>query len=145
MGREPYLTLTRDPYWVKSDVEGRVVAVLDLVTSGRNLELITARSRVVKSGDIHELVLTGQYDAAPGTIVNDAVYLAFVEIISGGVLQSGDQVLWGDTRLGTLAGFDETHFPNHYNLVIKAEGPRTGRDAGVRLGDRVTFRQREAK
>jgi len=38
------------------------------------------------------------------------------------MLVYGDSVVIGGKTVGTIAGFDESHFPNHYNIVIK--GPR---------------------
>jgi len=43
----------------------------------------------------------------------------------------------GANTLGTLAGYDETHMPNHMNVVVKApclDEPR------IRVGDRIRFK-----
>jgi len=37
-------------------------------------------------------------------------------------------------------GYDLTHFPNHFNIIIKAEEPlQTGFESGVHPGDKVEF------
>jgi len=43
------------------------------------------------------------------------------------------------SAIGTIAGFDESHCPNHYNVLIK--GPRriTGVELQQRPGDLVIF------
>jgi hypothetical protein len=141
LGADPYSRISENPFWAKKDVSGRFVAVLDEAIAGRNLDLITARSRALLAGEIHEVVLVIEAGAAPGVIVPDAVYLGFFEVQEGGVVIVGDAVYWEDTRIGTLAGFDETHHPNHMNIVIATEAPRTGRDLGVEVGHTIRFRQ----
>ena len=114
---------------LRKPLQGRFVEILDLQCDDRKLALIAARSRAVRRDDIHELMLTDEPGAAPGGTVDRIDYLGFVEFPEGGMLVHGDAVVIGGRRIGTIAGFDESHFPNHYNIVIR--GPR--RASGVDL------------
>ena len=125
---------------VRLPLEARFVGVLNNRNDGRGLSLIQAHTRVVRRHDIHELILTDEQAAAPGSTVNGVHYIGFVEFqAGGGILAEGDRVSAGGKIIGTIAGFDESHCPNHYNVVIK--GPRrvTGVELGQRPGDPVVF------
>ncbi|MDQ7794524.1 MAG: hypothetical protein RDU89_08955 [bacterium] len=145
MPRDPYSNrlLTGNPYASKSDVTGKLVAVLDSAVSGRKLELIVIRSRCVCRGEIHELLVAGEA-SEPGDVVEDCWGLGFLEIKEGGVLLCGDEVRIGDRMVGALAGFDLTHAPNHMNLVLKSPRPITGAAQGLRVGDRIVFSPEKA-
>lgn len=137
---DPYAgLLKKSPYYAKSDVTARVVAVLDARLENRGLSLISQPSRAVSAGEVHELVATEE-EAAPGKTVNSAIYIAFVEMLCGGVMLSGDAVIVNGQQIGRLAGFDETHFPNHLNVVIRCEKALTGRELQLKPGDTVQFR-----
>ncbi|HHV78595.1 MAG TPA: hypothetical protein GXX40_03110 [Firmicutes bacterium] len=138
---DPYAgLLKKSPYYMKSDLAARVVAVLDTKLDNRGLSLITQASRAIPAGQIHELVATEEESAAPGKTVNQAVYMAFVEFLTGGVVLSGDSVLLGEKEIGKLAGFDETHFPNHLNIIVKCPRAFTGRELQLRPGDVIRFK-----
>lgn len=107
-----------DPYASKSPVVGRVVAVLRGTTEQRGLQITGFRSRAVPAGEIHELMITDE-DAPLESTVNRVALLAFFEVTSGGVLLIGDRVVAGDIELGVVAGFDETHMPNHQNVCLR--------------------------
>lgn len=109
-----------DPYGSKSPVIGRVVAVLRGTTEHRGLRITDFRSRAVPSGDIHELMVTDE-EAALGSTVNRIALLAFFEVTNGGVILVGDRVFVGDMELGEVAGFDETHMPNHQNICLRGD------------------------
>ncbi|MCE2945687.1 MAG: DUF6917 domain-containing protein [bacterium] len=124
-------------YPVRDPLDAIFVGVLDNRNDSRALKLIHERTRCVRRFEIHELILTDEAHAAPGTTVGGVHYLGFVEFQAGGVLMEGDRLMIGDECIGTLAGFDETHFPNHYNVLFT--GPRriTGVELGQRPGDRL--------
>jgi hypothetical protein len=140
---DPYKTgmFKKNPYHAKTDVEGSLVVVLDGNFENRGLSLITQPSRCVKQYDIHELIASDEEDIKPGSTVNKIAYLGFAEIASGGVIISGDEVFCGDERIGTVAGFDETHMPNHLNIVIKCEKRLSGAERGFKLRQPVKFKQ----
>ena len=116
---------TKNPYITKREIKGRLVVVLDGKFEERKLRLIAPISRCICTNEIHELIITDE-DARPGMQVNKIAYLGFVEIEQGSVMVVGDELLLGDRLIGTIAGFDETHMPNHLNIVIKATERRTG-------------------
>ncbi|MGB9789637.1 DUF6917 domain-containing protein [Thermotoga caldifontis] len=140
--KEPYSAgmLNFDPYAKKQPVVGRIVAVLRGRLENRNLNIIEPRSRALKVGEIHELIMTDEREAAPGKVVNRIAYVAFIEIVQGGVVVSKDQVELSDgRRLGTLVGFDETHMPNHENIVIYSDQLMSGEELGLQIGESVVF------
>ena len=125
---------------IRLPLEARFVGVLNNRNDGRGLMLISAHTRVVRRHDIHELILTDEEGAAPGGRVNGVHYVGFVEFQQGGgILAEGDSVNVGGKVIGTIAGFDESHCPNHYNVLIK--GPRrcTGVELNQQPGDPVVF------
>lgn len=130
---------SRDPYAASSLLSGRLVTVLDGHLTGRALELIKPPSRALRRFDVHELILTDQPDAGPGTVVQQVWYAGFFEITQGGMAISGATVSVGAIELGVLVGFDETHMPNHLNIVIRTDRPATGLALGLRLEDAVTI------
>lgn len=127
-----------NPYAAKRPVTGRVVAVLRGVTDRRGLCLTEYRSRAVPRGQIHELMLTDE-DAQLESTVNRVALLAFFEVETGGVLLVGDRVTCGERELGRLAGFDETHMPNHQNVCLTGSDFRDGETLGLQVGDELTF------
>jgi hypothetical protein len=127
-----------DPYASKRPVVGRIVVVLRGVTEQRGLALTDYRSRAVPRGQVHELMLTDEA-ADTGSRVDRVALLAFFEIEAGGVLLVGDRVSCGARELGRLAGFDETHMPNHQNICLVSQDFRDGATQGLELGDELRF------
>jgi hypothetical protein len=138
---DPYAAgkLTTSLYAEKSDVTGTLVVVLRGRMDDRGLQLITPMSRCLKRYDVHELILTDETGAKPGTCVNRIAYLGFVDIGQGGVIVCGDAVFLDGRQVGTLAGFDETHMPNHLNIVIRTDNLAAGTELGAKLGMTVKF------
>jgi hypothetical protein len=143
MSQDPYkdkLLDQRMPCYKKTLIVGRVNCVLHARAENRALELIPFPSRAVLKNEIHELILTTEMGASPTKTVNKIAYLAFFEILEGGILWAGDRVDVNGSSIGYLAGYDLTHFPNHMNLVIKVDDPlRTGLEMGVDIGAPVVF------
>jgi hypothetical protein len=125
----------KNPYVSKTDVTGRVVAVLRGVTDQRGLYLTAFRSRAVPAGQIHELMITDEATDVE-TTVNRVALIAFVEVLDGGVILLDDQVTIGDRVVGTVAGFDETHMPNHQNICLNGD-LSDGESIGIAVGDVV--------
>lgn len=126
------------PDYPRSPLEGHLVAVMRLEVADRGLSLAPQVSRCLRRHDIHELISTCEA-GAPGGRIGQTAYLGFVELSRGGVLMAGDRLLWGEAVLGEVLGFDETHMPNHINIVVRTAQPLTGAQRGLRLGDRVGF------
>ena len=126
-----------NPYFAKRPVKGNVVVVLDGVYDNRGLSLIKPPSRALVSGEIHEFIMTDEVKG-PGEMVNQIAYLAFVEVSQASVIIAGDPVRIGDKLIGNIAGYDETHMPNHLNIVVKGNR-ESGRAMGIQLDDEITI------
>jgi len=131
---------TKYPCADKSVVNGKICVILDARAADRNLELVKYPSRAVIKHEIHEIILTAEETAAPGAAVNKISYLGYFEVDESGVIWVGDRVLVGGKDIGSLAGYDMTHFPNHMNIIIKIEGELyTGLEAGLKVGTPISF------
>jgi len=130
---------------LKDPVDARVVGVLGNTTERRGMKLISMPSRVIRAGDVHELISTTER-AEPGEAVDDVGYLAWVAFDAPGVLVVGDSVYAVGDLLGEVLGFDETHAPNHMNIVLMTDRLLTGRTAKLVPNARLVFvgRSREA-
>ncbi len=128
--------ITPSVYGDKRPVEGEVVAVLHVKFEDRGLKFIQTKSRTVKLNEIHELMITDEGNAAPGGGADRVRAIAFFEITRSGLIVVGDKVTIDGKKLGTLAGYDVTHMPNHINVVVKAE---TLDEPVIRVGDIVRF------
>lgn len=142
MSKEPHGTgiLDRYPYAAKSDVEGKLVCILDASSDERGMELILHPSRALCRGEIHELAVTDEPDAAPQRMVDRVAYLAFFTVEEGGIVLVGDKVEVAGKELGEVVGFDVTHAPNHMNVLLRAGERATGSQLGLRLRDAIVFR-----
>ncbi len=128
--------MTPSVYGERRPVEGVVVALLHIAFDDRDLKLIQTKSRTLRHEDIHELMITDEEEAAPGGGANRVRALAFFEVEKSGLIVVGDKVTVEDNDLGTLAGYDETHMPNHMNILVKT---CCIDEFGLRVGDRVRF------
>ena len=139
---DPYASgkIRVSPYYRKCDVEGVCVAVLDLRMNNRGLELIKPQSRVLNTNEIHEFIATEETSKC-GEKVDAIAYIAFVQITKGGVILRGDSLLLNEDTLGVISGYDETHMPNHLNIVFRVSELKTGKEIGIALGDTVIIRQ----
>lgn len=142
MSPDPYVNnlLNQElPLSEKTDVVGKINCTLRARAEERGLELAPFPSRAICTGEIHELILTLE-EAAPGKRVNRIAYLGFFEITEGGILWAGDEVYVNGTMIGRLAGYDLTHYPNHFNIIIRVSEPLlTGFEMGVHPGAEVRF------
>lgn len=140
----------QDPYEFKrgnfprSPVDGKLVAILRPCRLDRALQLIPEKSRCIRAGEVHELILTDQLDAVPGSCVDRVAYLAFAEFAKGGVIVQGDVLTIDGQTIGELIGYDETHMPNHLNIVIGGETFVSGYDRGLNLGGHLSIATRFA-
>ena len=128
-----------NPFNLKRSIECLVVAVLQARLDNRSLRLIPQISRVLKKNDIHELIFTDEKESRPETIVNRIAYIAFIEILKGGVMVVGDKVYWNNNLLGIVAGFDDTHMPNHQNIILYSPKISTGKELGIQVEDPVVI------
>lgn len=123
----------------KRPVRASVVAVLEGTIENRGLELIHPASRCVRRGEIFELICTAEPSAKPGGRVERATYLGFCEVQQAGVIRVGDAVTLCGRFLGKVAGFDETHAPNHENIVVGVAPEMIPPPIRYALEDEVSF------
>ena len=138
--KDPYIakiTFYKSGNEEKSDVEGRLNDILDLASDERGIVLIPQKTRALCQNEIHELITTDEMEAVPNKTVNRVDYIGLFEVTRGGVVAIGDSVFINDQNIGTIVGFDETHFPNHYNILLSSPVRVSGHEAGFQLGDKV--------
>lgn len=142
---DPYKSgmFKKNPYVAKKACRGRLAVLLDGKMEGRKLQLMTPLSRALLAGEIHELIVTDESEAGPGKEVNRIAYWGFFEVIQGTVVVTGDTIKIADKVIGTIAGFDETHMPNHLNIIVRAEERKTGVELNLELDDEVTIEKGE--
>lgn len=124
---------------IRRELHAVFVAVLDLQMDRRGYRLLATPSRAVRQGEVHELIVTAEIDGRPGGEVQSVAVVGFVEFSRGGVLVAGDDVWVGARYLGFIAGFDESHMPNHLNIVLGAPVRRSGLALGIRVEEGVLF------
>ncbi|MCG8400510.1 MAG: hypothetical protein MJA84_02825 [Firmicutes bacterium] len=141
---DPYQekSFAENPYYRKRDIAGRLVVVLSGRLENRGLQLIVPISRAVQKNQVHELIVTDEAAAGPGRQVQKIAYLGFVEFSSGGVMVTGDEVFCAGRLLGEIAGFDETHLPNHLNIVLRSKERRDGRELKLDLDSEIVIKKR---
>jgi hypothetical protein len=132
--------VNHDFYHSKVDIVGKVVVVLDGKLDNRELNLIQPISRAFAQHTIIELIGTDEQDAAPGNVVNNICYIGFVELQNSGVILTGDKVFWNDKEIGEIAGYDDTHMPNHQNTIIKMKTRISGKELGIKLNDKLIIK-----
>jgi hypothetical protein len=138
--KDPYKTgmFKTNPYAKKKTLEGKLVVVLDGKYEERGLKLISQPSRCLLAHQVHEMILTDEV-CKPGDTVNKIAYVGFFEVLGSTVIVIGDEVKVGGKVIGKIAGFDETHMPNHYNIVIHGPERFSGHEVGFELGDYVVI------
>lgn len=142
---DPYTSgmIKKSPYAQKKTIKGKLVAILDAIIEKRRLNLITPHSRAVKKGEIHELIATEEKEAGPGKIVNNVAYVCFFEVEEGGVIVRGDEVYINEKFIGKIAGFDDTHMPNHQNIILYAPKKETGVGLEITLEEEILFKKEQ--
>ncbi len=142
--KDPYKDnlLLDDIYLHKTDIVGTIKVVLNGMLENRGMLLMSAPSRALCKYEIHELILTDYIDEAQQKVVDRISYLGFVEIEEGGVVLVGDEVYLDNSYIGTIHGFDETHFPNHLNIIIKCEQRYLSTNFNTALGQKLTIKGR---
>jgi len=137
---DPYKTgmFKANPYARKKPLKGNLVVVLDGRYDERGLKLITQPSRCLLKNEVHEMILTDE-TVKPGDTVNRIAYLGFFVVGESSVIVAGDEVKVAGKVVGKIAGFDETHMPNHYNIVIGSSERISGNERNLQLDDEVVI------
>ena len=123
----------------KCGVTGKLVAILNGYLEDRGLKLIVQPSRCIRAGDVHELIVTDEGDKKGGDTVNRIASLGFFAADNSGVIVAGDTLRINNETFGVVLGFDETHCPNHINIVVHLPERTTGAEAGLQLQSNVYF------
>ena len=131
--------VTLSTYAANRPVKGGVVTVLDSTHEERGLKLISTYSRALKKNSIHELIATDETEKKPGDTANRIAYLAFFEVSRGGCIIVGETLFVDGKAIGPIIGFDETHEPNHINIIIGVKKRRTGPQLQIGLGSTIKF------
>lgn len=121
---------TTSIFSLKRQVKGKWVAVMNFSRNDRGIKLSSFRTRCFQKNEIHEFILC-DINTDLSSIINDVYYLGFGEFHEGGVVEVGDVMYLGNKMLGTILGFDETHFPNHYNILVNCANPKIGSKLGI--------------
>ncbi len=142
MSQDPYARklIRRDFFHAKRPVGGTVVVVLDGYLENRALSLIQPISRAYPQHAIIELIATDEASAEPGGSVQAIAYLGFVELLASGVIVVGDEVVARGEVVGTIAGYDDTHMPNHQNVIVSVARRVSGKDLGWKVGESLEIR-----
>ena len=144
MNGDPYARklIKLDFFHAKRPMLGAVVVVLDGYLDNRSLSLIQPISRAYPQHAVIELIATDETAAIPGGSVQASAYLGFVELLTSGVIVAGDEVVVRGELVGTIAGYDDTHMPNHQNVIVSVTRRVSGKDLGWRVGEQVEIRTR---
>ena len=119
-------------------IESQFVAILGHDHVNRGMIASPYHTRCIQQGEIHELVYV--YENEEGLIdLNDAWYLGFIEFKESCVLAKGMAAEIDGEEIGTLIGFDTTHVPNHFNILIASKTPHTGTSRGIKIKDKCFF------
>jgi hypothetical protein len=135
--------VTLAAYAANRPVTGAAVTVLDSTHEARGLKLISTYSRALQKNSIHELIATDEAKKKPGETANRIAYLAFFEVARGGCVLVGEILLVDGKAVGEVLGFDETHEPNHLNIVISVKQRKTGRQLKICVGSKIKFVQKK--
>lgn len=127
----------------KRTLPATVVKLLLHKSTDRGFTLIDHGSRCVRAGEVHELVTT---DTAPigGRRCDRVGFVGFIEIERAGVIEHGDLLRCGGKILGSVLGFDECHFPNHYNILVRTSTLLTAAELNLEVDDVVEFAPAES-
>lgn len=125
--------------WPRPELAGRLVCVMHHIRRDRGLTCASWRTRAVRAGEVHEFLVCRNEDVKRGGPLQDAWYIGFAAL-EACVLAVGDSVWFHGSLIGEIAGFDDTHLPNHMNVVLSSDSPRTGRELGALVGDALVIR-----
>ncbi len=125
-----------NPFAKKNSLKGNLVVVLDGKYDNRGLQLIPQPSRCLVANAVHEIIITDE-DKKPGDTVNKIAYIGFFVVKESAVIIVGDPVKINGQSIGKISGFDETHMPNHYNIVVHGKNRISGNERNLNLNDEV--------
>jgi len=109
------------------------------------MKLMDIVPRSLYKGEIYEIFLTDDPEAAPGRTIKRFSLVGHFEVEQASFVRAGDQVLAAGKELGTIAGYNSCpalRAPESVviHMYVKAKKLANGRDLGLNLGDEVTTR-----
>lgn len=127
--------------WLRCEQTARWIAILNHKRVQRGIMLTKWQTRVVRQGDIHEILTTPERTEHISRQINLVFYLGFAEF-DAGIIAIGDG-FWAEdgSFLGQVLGFDETHAPNHLNILLSSDVMLPGVQRGLRPDHRFFVRQ----
>ena len=54
----------------------------------------------------------------------------------------GDKVMVEGQIIGEVCGFDETHMPNHINIILRTDERKTGFELNIAVGQQMLITDR---
>ena len=126
-------------YAANRPVKGEAITVLNSTHEQRGLKLIPTYSRALPENSIHELIATDEAGKKPGDTAHRIAYLAFFEVTRGGCVIVGETLFVDGKAIGQIIGFDETHEPNHINIIIGVKSRKTGPQLKISVGSKIKF------
>lgn len=124
---------------VKNAASARIVRVLVHIREDRRMSFAPWQSRCFTKGEIHEIVTTTDTPENRSVSIDHIGFVGFAEFSQASVVEVGDQVFIGELYVGSVAGFDECHYPNHYNIIVSSDRLICGSEINLRPGDEVSF------
>src|SRR5699024_6241481 len=128
--------IPKNVHYLRRSLVGEVVAVMAGHIDSRGLKLIPQPTRALRKYDIVELIATEEKPNNEGTI-NSISYIGFFEIKKGGVVKKGDYLMINDKFIGEIVGYDETHSPNHLNMIVEMENKQSGKEMHIDINNKV--------
>lgn len=136
---DPYLDTKTESIIHKPPIASTLCSVHGTRRSNRGMKPIIQKTRCVEQGSIHEIIIVEEGVLREKGIVQDTAYIGFTQFLTGGLLECGDLVYLNNMPLGELAGFDDTHMPNHLNILIQRDSLVTGIDLKCSFSDLIIF------
>ncbi|MDA4115829.1 MAG: hypothetical protein OK442_04675 [Thaumarchaeota archaeon] len=115
-----------------------------------HLKLMDVVPRSLYRGEIYEIFVTDDPDAAPGGKMKRFSLVGHFEVEQGGFVRAGDHVLAGGKEVGTIVGYNQCpalRAPESPVIHIYVRGDKlvSGKDLGLKLEDEVTTRPVDPK
>ena len=143
--RDPYEDglIDKDPFSKVASIKFKIVAVLDISFENRRMDLMDTFSRSIVKNSVVEFALTSEKNIRPGKIVDSVQYIGFGAAQMSGQATVGRKVSIEGHYIGTVLGFNDTHSPNHLNVVIGNEsryGIKYLNEKELKLGDLLNIK-----
>jgi hypothetical protein len=136
---EPYLDTNTKSIIFKPPIASILCSVHGTRRNNRGMKPIVQRTRCVEQGSIHEIIIVEERVVKEKGLIEETAYIGFTQFLTGGLLECGDSVYLNNMLLGELAGFDDTHMPNHLNILVQRSNLVTGIDLKCSFSDLIIF------